>query len=406
MVPAVKGAVVEVGPAIIRRVSPDPEVRVDEGLAATALAGIDDTTVLLDERPVGVVMLWHNVIASVLGLHRESVTIVHPSWWPEPRVARVVDAAGRIAGEVVAVPRSRLLARRVPEPATVIEIADHLIAVAGHGELVTVPGPARDCEAVAEVAMSVGGPAAQVLIDTADGIADADNIAGAVRTALIRRGVSAVSARIDDALLGSPQPEPISASGRRAPAHRRWRRVSPQVVAAASVAAVMCGVGLASARPRTVAPAVTADATSLVEGRIAVRIPAHWDVERITAGPGSRRVRVTSPVDPDAALHITASYVPGEMSSATAHVLWQAIARQPAGVFVDFRPSDQRGARPAVTYREVRVGRNIRWSVVLDGSMRISIGCQSAPGREDTIREACDEAVRSARDLHGTDAAP
>jgi len=34
--------------------------------------------------------------------------------------------------------------------------------------------------------------------------------------------------------------------------------------------------------------------------------------------------------------------------------------------------------------------------VLIDGSLRIAIGCQSAPGHEDAVRQACDQAVRSA----------
>ena len=84
-------------------------------------------------------------------------------------------------------------------------------------------------------------------------------------------------------------------------------------------------------------------------------------------------------------------------------MLRQAVAEQPPGVFVDFNAADRRGGRPAITYREVRVGRDIRWTVVLDGSTRISVGCQSAPGREDTVAEACEKAIESAHELAGTD---
>jgi len=34
--------------------------------------------------------------------------------------------------------------------------------------------------------------------------------------------------------------------------------------------------------------------------------------------------------------------------------------------------------------------------VLIDESLRIAIGCQSAPGDEEAVREACDQAVRSA----------
>jgi len=50
--------------------------------------------------------------------------------------------------------------------------------------------------------------------------------------------------------------------------------------------------------------------------------------------------------------------------------------------FVDFNADDRRGDQPAVTYREMREGHDIRWTVFLDHRVRISIGCQSARGAE------------------------
>ncbi|MGH3966703.1 MAG: type VII secretion-associated protein, partial [Mycobacterium sp.] len=146
-----------------------------------------------------------------------------------------------------------------------------------------------------------------------------------------------------------------------------------------------------------VAPATTA-ATFLVEGRVALMVPADWVVQRVLAGPGSARVQVTSPSDPEVALHVTQSPVPpGETLSVTAERLQRAIGSEPDGVFVDFNPSGVSAGRPAVTYREVRVGHQVGWVVLLDGPVRISVGCQSRPGGDDAVRGVCEQAVRSAR---------
>lgn len=140
----------------------------------------------------------------------------------------------------------------------------------------------------------------------------------------------------------------------------------------------------------------------IVEGRIAVTVPATWTLSRVTGGPGSRRLQVTSPVDPDLALHITSSYAPEATLADAAEVMGRAIAAQPAGLFVGLRADGQVAGRPAVTYREIRPGRVIDWAVVLAGVTRISVGCQSPPGREDAVRAACSAAVRSAHES-GTD---
>jgi type VII secretion-associated protein (TIGR03931 family) len=139
--------------------------------------------------------------------------------------------------------------------------------------------------------------------------------------------------------------------------------------------------------------------TLLVEGYVALEVPSQWPKHRIVAGPGSARVQVTSPSDPEMALHVTQSRVAIEALSATAESLKYAIDGEPTGVFVDFNPTGNSAGRPAVTYREVRSGHDIRWSVLVDKAIRISIGCQSRHGHEDAIRQICELAVRSARTL-------
>ena len=144
-------------------------------------------------------------------------------------------------------------------------------------------------------------------------------------------------------------------------------------------------------------PVSTAPTSFLVEGRVALTVPADWLTQRVVAGPGSPRVQVTSPSDPEVALHVTQSPVAGETLTGTAEQLKRAIDAEPAGVFVDFDPAGATAGRPAVTYRELRADHHVRWTVFVDGPVRISIGCQSRPDGEDAVREACEQAVRSAR---------
>jgi len=205
----------------------------------------------------------------------------------------------------------------------------------------------------------------------------------------------------------------VAATGRRVTAKSRsesWvveagrrRHRRPVLLATATVLTAVGGAVLVwsphDSRQAADPPVPQAVAASLLEGRIVVQIPEHWIVERITGGPGSRRVQVSSPTDVDTALQITQSYAPESTLAEAAGVLGRLVADQPPGVFVEFRPIDEVAGRPAVTYREVRAGRVIRWSVVLAGSTRISIGCQSAPGREDGIGQPCERAVASAREV-------
>jgi len=99
------------------------------------------------------------------------------------------------------------------------------------------------------------------------------------------------------------------------------------------------------------------------------------------------------------ALHVTQSQVALTGLAATAEFLKGAIDAAPAGVFVDFNPAGRSAGRPVVTYREVRGGHDVRWTVWVDQAVRISIGCQSRRGNAEAVRHECDLAVRSARAL-------
>jgi type VII secretion-associated protein (TIGR03931 family) len=173
------------------------------------------------------------------------------------------------------------------------------------------------------------------------------------------------------------------------------RGLAAAAVVFAAVLPVVVGAGR-----HGVAPPTTAPTTFLVEGRVALTVPANWTPQRVLAGPGSARVQVTSPADPEAALHVTQSPVPpDETIGVTANRLQRAIGSEPDGVFVDFDPSGISAGRPAVTYREVRASHQVRWTVVVDGPVRISIGCQSRPGGEDAVRDVCEQAVRTAHTI-------
>jgi type VII secretion-associated protein (TIGR03931 family) len=143
----------------------------------------------------------------------------------------------------------------------------------------------------------------------------------------------------------------------------------------------------------------TMSTTYLVEGHVALEVPARWPVRRIVAGPGSARLQVSSPADPEVALHVTQSRVALTGLAATAEFLRGAIDAAPAGVFVDFNPADRSAGRPVVTYREVRADHDVRWTVWVDKAIRISIGCQSRHGDAEAVSQECDLVVRSARAL-------
>ncbi len=386
--------VVEVGPAGVQVLRGPSAARPDEAMVSAVLDGIDGDVALFDERPVAVAALMRAVMSSILGDSRDPVVIVHPSWWSRARIDLVVRSSGTTR-KVVAVSRSEV-ARAAGLVGPVIEIAEEFVAVAGPGLRVFGRG---NIESVAAV-VAESDQSGDVLLDAPAGIAGSAQTAEGLRVALAARGRSARD--VDVAAIAGAAPAPRRARG----------RVAVFLAASGVLAALVLPVGrelglsegrelvgaaVATLRPNGGAPAPAA--VNLVEGRIVVEVPSHWNIERVRSGSGSRRVQVDSPTESDIALHITAAYAPGSTLAQAAEVLGDAVAAATPGVFVGFRPAVEVAGRPAVTYREVRAGRVVDWSVVLSGSTRIGIGCQSAPDRTEVVRDACEQAIRTAREL-------
>lgn len=396
--------VIEVGPAVVRRLCCDTGIAADSELATAALDAIDDQVTLVDELPVPVDSLWRRVLASVACERYGELTVVYPSWWSSSRIAVVTDAARSLTNHVVALSRSVLLRQADPGPesdTTVVEVAHRLVAIASgstDGQLVAVPRRADIQATVDEIAAVVAGEAGTVVvIDGPSTVQGGPEFAASIAEAVT--GIGGTVIATDDARpvrlvqKAAAEPDRPGVAAVRVARRPAW----PAAAGVLLVTAVPIFV-LAEVLPgrHGAVSAVTAPTTSLVEGQVALTVPANWPTQRVIAGPGSARVQVTSPSDPEVALHFTQSPVPGETLSGTAERLRRAIDAEPAGVFVDFNPADTRAGRPAVTYREVRGAHEVKWTVLLDGAMRISIGCQSRSGDEDAVRLVCDQAIRSA----------
>lgn len=400
------GAVVEVGPGAIRRLccetDKDTETETSE-IYAAALGAVDDRVALVDGRPIAVAALWRAVLRSLdcggTDAH-EPMVVVHPSWWSASRVDAIA-----VANQCVAQPRSWLLARAVsvePEAMVVVEICERLVAIMGD-EVVAVPRTAKPQSVAEQVARAIAGMrhASVVLIDAPSTVVGAPAVAVLIAEAVREANGAQATTMIDDARLAelaqlvqlpADQPSELTAGPRRV--RPRGRALPGLTLAGALLAASVPAA--ATLGHRGVPPSQKEPSTFLVEGGVTLTVPANWPIQRVLAGPGSARVQLTSPADPEVALHVTQTPVPGETLDGTAERLKRAIDAEPGGVFVDFNPSGVSAGRPAVTYREVRAGHHVRWTVVHDGAVRISIGCQSRPGGEDAVREVCDQAVRSA----------
>jgi type VII secretion-associated protein (TIGR03931 family) len=399
--------VIEAGPRAIRRLccgtsgvdeSEEPDV------VRAALDAIDDRVALVGERPVPVAALWEAALRSATCGCAGGMVVVHPSWWSPSRVGVVTAAAARVAGEVRARPRSWLLTQASrAEPTVVVEITERLVAITAT-DVAAIPCNADPQSVAEDVAEVITGTApAAVLIDTPTSVAGAPALAAAIADAIRGGGrMTPDMLEINDIRLArlartAVPARPVASEPDTAPrpwgARTRGALAAAAVVVAAAAPAAMVPRGPGEAPPKPVEAAPT---TFLVEGRVALSVPATWPARRVVTGPGSARVQVTSPADPEVALHITQSPVAGETLSGAAERLKRAIDAEPPGLFVDFNPSDTSVGRPAVTYREVRPGHHVRWTVLLDGPVRISVGCQNRPEDEGAVRDACEQAVRSA----------
>lgn len=404
-------AIVEAGPGTIRRLCCGTNAIVDDEMAdivRSALDAVDDRVALVRERPVTVDALWEAALRSASRGHRDGMIVVHPSWWSATRVGVVSAAAAAVAGQTHT--RSSLLvraSRAAREATVVVEIAERLVAITA-GDVTAIPRTGEpDCVA-GEVAGVVAAMAPEaVLIDTPSGVVGAQALARLIADAVRGAGqdipeILEINGIRLARVARSAYPATTQPSGAAVTAPARAGRTRGRMLTGVGAAAIVVAAATPTAvtvgRPGEVAskPVETAPATFLVEGRVALSVPATWSSQRVVGGPGSARVQVTSPTDPDLALHITQSPVAGETLSGTAERLKRAIDAEAPGVFVDFNPSGTSAGRPAVTYREVRPGHHVRWTVLLDGPVRISIGCQSRAGDEGAVHDACELAVRSA----------
>lgn len=375
----------EIGPCAVRMPAgaPDP----DPGLVQAVLAGGEDPLTLVGDRPVAVAEAWRALLQPVLdGASR--VVLIHPSWWSRRLVETVLAAAAGPGRDITA--SARAAAARPGE--TWVEIAPHLVLVVAATARTAVSRRIRTPQAVAQaVAQAVEGAAsgARVSVDAPAGVPGCDALAALIDERLLRSGVRCRRATA----VGDTAP--VQNLPPAQPAARVRRRGAPAATAVGAVLAVALGLPALAGRGGEADPEVVA----LVEGRVALEIPADWAVQRVTDGPGSARLQAGPRHGGGATLHVTQSRVPAETPAATAAVLRRAMLAEPAGVFVDFRPDDVVAGRGVVTYREIRPGHQIRWAVFVDGGVRIGIGCAAGPTGEPAAEWACRRAVRSAHEI-------
>jgi type VII secretion-associated protein (TIGR03931 family) len=351
---------------------------------------VDDDIALVDEAPVTVDALWREVFRAVLPEGCASALLVCPAWWPPKRVERVRQAAATASANVAVAQRIDVLD---PGSQTFVEIAPDFVVVTDADKVVTAePRLGATLDIVRAVVSRIDRPAA-VLVDAPADVVGGAELAGAISESLRAGGTVVTSVHPERVLRVVETRRPLRKDPVDSPRSIRDRpAVAVGIVLSLMVASLSVGLAVGTTDPELTSNPMTL----LVEGRVAMKVPALWSIRRITSGPGSARVEVTAP-DGSMAVLMTQSQVdPRETLATAAASLRATLADQDAGVFVGFDADDRRADRPAVTYREVRGARQTDWTVLVDDTVRIAVGCQSSSGHEGAIEALCDEAIRSA----------
>ncbi|WP_063021342.1 type VII secretion-associated protein [Nocardia niwae] len=144
-----------------------------------------------------------------------------------------------------------------------------------------------------------------------------------------------------------------------------------------STAAPGTDVASTSAAPPAIPPSTAAEPEAF--GRVRFRIPPGW---RVAASPDSGRARVDLVPEAGARQRITVMQSPLTASSSYEQVatkLEAQIAQRPPGVLTDLRRDVMFGGRSGLAYVEhPGDGTTVRWHVLLEFGIQVSIGCQYA----------------------------
>ncbi|RDI52664.1 type VII secretion-associated protein [Nocardia mexicana] len=187
----------------------------------------------------------------------------------------------------------------------------------------------------------------------------------------------------------------------------RSRRTLVTVGAAAAVVALVVAVGVAvlltrSSGGTTAAPPATQQAapptarpTPQTFGRVQTPIPAGWRI----ASQNDNRVDLSP--DSGARQRITLTQkdlAPGSSVDEVARTLEAQIQRRPAGTVTDLRRDPAFGGRPGLSYEEFPPdGTTVRWQVIVDSGLQVSVGCQYPSDSWQPIATPCEQLVRDMR---------
>ncbi|MFD6213986.1 type VII secretion-associated protein [Nocardia salmonicida] len=373
----------------------------------------------------------------------ERIVVVHPTSWGQPELDLFGTAAGQFAHEVVfetcalrasAVDGTASRSRRT----AIIEFS--MLSTSASSVIYDTDGPqveAVEVEpnlAVSELAGEQGfGQLAELLGRLlTDRPADVVQVFGTTDPAILARIIAVVERVCGTGILVSPLTgTDLARPSQNAPAYTpiippaaEWMQPlreraaatnpidrRPLYICAAALVAVAVVVAVsiggfflfgsgdqeATAAPTaTSAPASTTskpkpEPTTEKVGRVVVEVPAGW--HRTTSTDARADL-----VPDDAARHritITQKPVaPGAGYGEVAADLSAQIAKKPAGTVTPVRQDVVFAGRPGLSYEERPAdGSTVRWQVLVERGVQVSIGCQYAENGWDGVMSACEQVV-------------
>ncbi|MDR7171129.1 type VII secretion-associated protein (TIGR03931 family) [Nocardia kruczakiae] len=296
----------------------------------------------------------------------------------EPTIGSADLAEGRGVEAVVDVV-DRLLGGRKPSYLVVVGAAEPALLDAIRAELSRRYGFGVDLRAMSGVDLVRGGPA----------------MPAAAEPAQLAPQTPWVGSLHEHAAATAPPPK------RRTPLLIGAAVVA--VVVAAAAAAVLTRSGGNSPTDRSTAARPSAVASPSAEpaqpaetfGRVGAVIPAGWHITnrsgpRVDISPNNGARERISLVQKDLA--------PGSGVEDVAATLETQIAKRPAGTVGPLQRNVIFGGRPGLSYEETPGdGTTVRWQVLVDSGLQVSVGCQYPTGDWQPIAAVCEKFVGDLR---------
>lgn len=373
------------------------------------VSGINAAGVTVDGRRMHIAEAWSRLFTRLGGIG--PVTLTYPSTWGRRRTEILRNAALAHCSELELIPRAVAIARSHLDAAAqcvvVIEVhgragADaridvHELRSSAAGLQICSTRVLTEPAGLPDLLAEMDNRVEAILVDGCDPTAVAEVRRNAERATIVGRVLS-----VDRSLLrrfGGAElpPTPIDDDPPPTGARSRGRLVAV-IAALLVVVAAATGVAVVVIRDgASAAPAAQADQVVQL-GRVGLTVPGGWRSSSEPPAEGVVSRTTFAAPENDSRLIVLQNTVRDTSTLASVAVsLRNRIDQRGDAVVQEFSASTQYAGREVIGYREVPVsGGTIRWYLLVERGLQVSIGCQSGSAGE-SIDAQCRGAVGSVR---------